>query len=159
MSEFIEPTIEEIETPIEENGMGNILDDLTYKVPFEIPQRVNPFCVISKATFGEYAVHDIQTNSAWSENPYSDYAVVPDDMVVSILETRGFCDITLNEDGTEIVEFTAREIPEIPTEEPGPTLEERVSNIEETLANGSGSTGTDVWDEIAVAIEEGVNEV
>ena len=83
----------------------------------EIPQRVNPFCVISKATFGEYAVRDIQTNSGWSENPYSDYAVVPDDMVVSILETRGFCDITLNEDGTEVVSFTAREIPEIPSED------------------------------------------
>lgn len=110
--------LENIETPIEENGMGNILDDLTYKVPFEIPQRVNPFCVISKATFGEYAVHDIQTNSAWGENPYGeDYAVVTDDMVVSILETRGFCDITLNEDGTEVVEFTAREIPKIPSED------------------------------------------
>jgi len=104
MSEFIEPTIEEIETPIEEEIV-------------EIPQRVNPFCVISKATFGEYAVRDIQTNSGWSENPYSDYAVVPDDMVVSILETRGFCDITLNEDGTEVVSFTAREIPEIPSED------------------------------------------
>lgn len=97
--------LENIETPIDEETV-------------ELPQRVNPFCVISKATFGEYAVRDIQTNSGWSENPYGeDYAVVPDDMVVSILETRGFCDITLNEDGTEVVSFTAREIPEIPTEE------------------------------------------
>lgn len=81
------------------------------------PQRVNPFCVISKNTFGEYAVRDIQTNSAWGENPYEDYAVVPDYMVLDIMETRGFCDIVLNEDGTEVVEFTAREIPEIPKEE------------------------------------------
>ena len=89
------------------------LDD----VSVEIPQSVNPFCVISKATFGEYAVRDIQTNSAWSENPYGeDYAIVPDDMVTAIMETRGFCDITLTADGTEVVEFTAREIPEIPTE-------------------------------------------
>ena len=88
---------------------------------FEIPQRVNPFCVISKATFGEYAVRDIQTNSAWGENPYGeDYAVVPDDMVQDILATRGFCDIVLNEDGTEVVEFTPREIPEIPQEEAPP---------------------------------------
>ena len=118
MSEFIEPTIEEIETPIEEEIV-------------EIPQRVNPFCVISKATYGEDAVRDIQTNSAWSENPYgSDYAVVPDDMVTAILETRGFCDITLNEDGTEVVEFTAMEIPEIPQEEPQPTAEDRIAELE-----------------------------
>ena len=101
--------LENIETPIEEETI-------------ELPQRVNPFCVISKATFGEYAVRDIQTNSAWSENPYGeDYAVVPDDMVTAITETKGFCDIELNEDGTEVVGFTAREIPEIPTEETPPS--------------------------------------
>ena len=94
----------------------------------EIPQRVNPFCVISKATFGEYAVRDIQTNSAWGENPYGeDYAVVPDDMVADILETRGFCDIALNEDGTEVVEFTAREIPTI--EPPKETAEPTANDI------------------------------
>lgn len=97
--------LENIETSIEEEVI-------------EIPQRVNPFCVISKATYGEYAVRDIQTNSAWSENPYGeDYAVVPDEMVPAIKETQGFCDIVLSEDGTEVVEFTAREIPEIKTEE------------------------------------------
>ena len=126
---------------------------------FEIPQRVNHFCVISKATFGEYAVRDIQTNSAWGENPYGeDYAVVPDEMVPDIMATLGFCDIVLNEDGTEVVSFEAREIPEIPTEEPGPTLEERVTTLEETVASGGGS-GEDVWGEMALAIEEGVNEV
>ena len=70
------------------------------------PQRVNPFCVISKNTFGDYNVRDIQTNSAWEANPYEDYAVVPDDMVTEIMETRGFCDIVLNEDGTEVVVYT-----------------------------------------------------
>lgn len=110
--------LENIETPIEEEIV-------------EIPQRVNPFCVISKATFGEYAVRDIQTNSAWSENPYGDeYAVVPDDMVQAITETKGFCDIELNEDGTEVLYFFARPIPEIPTEEPGPTAEERIAELE-----------------------------
>lgn len=123
----------------------------------ELPQRVNPFCVISKATFGEYDVHDIQTNSSWSENPYEDYAIVPDDMTTEILETKGFCDIVLNEEGIEVVSFTAREIPNIPTPEVEPTLEERVTIIEEQLAN-SGS-GEDVWSEMALAIEEGVNEV
>lgn len=86
------------------------------------PQRVNPFCVISKEVFSvidinckKHKFHEIQTNSAWGSNPYGDdYAVVPDDMVPSIMETRGFCDIELNEDGTEVVSFTALEIPEIP---------------------------------------------
>ena len=90
----------------------------------EIPQRVNPFCVISKNTFGEYAVRDIQTNSAWGANPYEDYAVVPDDMVLEIMETRGFCDIVLNAEGTEVTSFTAREIPEIPVAEAEPTTDE-----------------------------------
>ena len=77
--------------------------------------RQNPLCVISIATYGEYEMHDIQTNSGWSKNPYSEeYAVVPDDMVQDIMETRGFCDIVLNEEGTEVVSFIAREIPEIP---------------------------------------------
>ncbi len=110
------------------------------------PQRVNPFCVISKNTFGEYAVRDIQTNSAWGANPYGeDYAVVPDEMVTEILETRGFCDIVLNEDGTEVVSFTAREIPEIPVPTPEPTAEERIAELEEQLL---------MTDEIAVELYE-----
>jgi len=118
MTEIFEnEIIEETEQPIEEI--------------VEIPQRVNPFCVISKAVFGEHAVRDIQTNSAWGSNPYGDaYAVVPDDMVTAIQETRGFCDIELNEDGTEIVGFTAREIPEIPEPTPEPTAEERIAELE-----------------------------
>ena len=103
-----------------------ILNEIT-----EIPQRTNPFCVISKATFGEYAVHDIQTNSAWGANPYGeDYAVVPDEMVLAILETRGFVDIELNEKGTKVVGFTALEIPEIPEPTPEPTAEERIAELE-----------------------------
>ena len=88
------------------------------EVIVELPKRENPFCVISKATRGEYLVHDIQTNSTWGKNPYGeDYAIVPDAMVPDIMATKGFCDIVLSEDGTEVVEFTAREIPEIPQEE------------------------------------------
>ena len=115
-NEIIEETTE-IEHPIEET--------------VEIPQRVNPFCVISKDTFGEYNVRDIQTSSAWGSNPYGDaYAVVPDDMVTAIQETRGFCDIELNDDGTEIVGFTAREIPDIPKPPKEPTAEERIAELE-----------------------------
>ena len=94
------------------------------------PIRKNPFCIISKATYGDYAVRDIQTNSAWSGNPYGeDYAVVPDDMVEGILATRGFCDIELNEDGTEVVSFKALEIPEIPEPEPEPTTDEILNTL------------------------------
>lgn len=119
MTEIYNEIIEETEQPMEEI--------------VEIPQRVNPFCVISKETFGEYNVRDIQTNSAWSSNPYGDaFAVVPDEMVTDIQETRGFCDITLNEDGTEIVGFTAREIPEIPEAPREPTAEERIAELEST---------------------------
>lgn len=105
-------------------------DDLVCRETEELPTRKNPFCVISKATFGEYAVHDIQTNSTWSSNPYGeDYAVVPDDLVEGILATRGFCDIELNEDGTEVVSFTALEIPEIPEPEPEPSTEEILNTL------------------------------
>ena len=106
--------------------------------------RKNDFCVICK-TPNENGWYDIQTNSAWSANPYGeDFAVVPDDMVEAILETCGYCDLELNEDGTEVVAFTAREIPTIePEEEPTPTP----------------TTNAASWDEMAAAIEEGVNEV
>lgn len=98
-------------------------------------QRQNPFCVVSKATFGEYAVRDIQTNSSWTDNPYGDeYAIVPNDMVQDILATKGYCDITLNTDGSEVTSFVAREIPEPePTQEPEvdsePTTEELLNII------------------------------
>ncbi len=65
-----------------------------------------PLCVISLETFGEYAKHDIQTNSLWRSNPYENYAVVPDDMVDGIMAAKGYCDIeTKDEDviGTEWV--------------------------------------------------------
>ena len=94
-------------------------------------QRTNPFCVISKDTFGQYNVHDIQTNSAWGANPYgADYAVVPDNMVADIVQTSGFCDIELNEDETEVVSFTALPIPEMPEAEPTPSVDDRIATLE-----------------------------
>lgn len=113
MSEILENIVEETtELPIEEEII-------------EIPQRVNPFCVISKSVVEvedingkKHDLHMIETNSSWGSNPYGEeYTVVPDEMVQAILETRGFCDIELSEDGTGVVGFTPREIPEIPTEE------------------------------------------
>ena len=104
--------------------------------------RKNAFCVISIQTFGEYGVHDIQTNSAWRENPYEDYAVVPSEMVEAIMETRGFCDIFLNDKGTEVVSFTAKEIPDIPEPEPDVPTDEG-----------------EIWEELDKAYQEGVDSV
>lgn len=110
----------------------------------EMMERQNPFCVISKETYGEHGLHDIQTNSAWSANPYSDkYVVVPDEMVSAILETGGYCDVTYTEDGKEVASFVAREKPEPkPIPEPEP--------IEPTPS---------VWDELDAAYQEGVDSV
>ena len=87
--------------------------------------RKNPLTVISKSTHGSYNGRSIQSSSAWTSNPYgSEYAIVPDDMVEAIFETRGFCDIELNADGTEVVAFIAREIPTIEPPKPEPTAED-----------------------------------
>lgn len=103
--------------------------------------RLNPFCVVSKETFGEYFIRDIQTNSSWNSNPYGDdYAIVPDEMVQDILKTNGFCDIELNKDGTEIISFTAREIPEIPQPERQPSAEERLAALEKAMLEQIGVT-------------------
>ena len=92
--------------------------------------RKNPLCVISIDTYGKHKMHDIQTNSSWVKNPYDkEYAVVPDDMVQDILTTKGYCDITLNNDGSEIVSFVGREIPEMPKPE------QPVSNMEQLRAD------------------------
>ena len=70
--------------------------------------------VISKATFGSYNVRDIQCNANWDCCPYSDYALIPDNLVEGILATKGYCDITLNSAGNEVTAFTARSIPDVP---------------------------------------------
>lgn len=69
----------------------------------------------------------------------------PEDIVAEVLEVWG------NAPTVETPDFSGYV--------PQPTLEERVSHLEEAVANGGGSTGTEVWDEMAAAIEEGVNEV
>ena len=101
----------------------------------EETKRKNNFCVIGKKAL-ENGWRDLQTNQAWSKNPYGeDYAVVPDDMVADIMATRGFCNIELNEDGTEVVSFTALDIPDIPEPEPQPTEEQlKIAELEEKLA-------------------------
>lgn len=83
--------------------------------------RKNNFCVISKEA-NENGWHDVQTNSAWSVNPYGEsFAIVPDELVPDILETCGYCDLELNEDGTKVTSFTATTIPALPEPTPEPT--------------------------------------
>ena len=77
----------------------------------------NPLCVISKVPYGSRNIYNIQTNSAWTKNPYGDtYAVVPEDMVEAVMATKGFLDPVFNEEGTKLVSFTALEKPVIPDE-------------------------------------------
>ena len=86
--------------------------------------------IISKTTYGEHNQHYIYSSAAWVENPYpEDYAVVPSDMENDVENTRGYCDIKLNKDGTEVVSFTAREIPVV--NEP----EQPVSELEQLRAD------------------------
>lgn len=97
------------------------------------------FGVISKQAFGEIGCRDVQTNSAWSENPYGDeYAVIPEDLIDGIVATCGFCDIDLNEEGTEVISFTAREIPENLIREKQPTTEERLEALERAMLEQIG---------------------
>lgn len=105
---------------------------------YYIPENFT-FGVISKETFGAIGVRDIQTNSSWSKNPYGDdYAVIPEELIDAIIETRGFCDIELNKDGTEVVSFTAREIPKMPKVERYPTTEERLAALEMAMLEQIG---------------------
>lgn len=97
--------------------------------------RINPITVISKVGYGDYNIHDIQSNTAWAANPYGDaYAIVPDEMVPGVMETHGFINPVFNEDGTELVSYTALDIPEIPKDEVPPSDGARISALEEENA-------------------------
>lgn len=120
--------------------MAEIYDETSDVLDEEVKPRQNHFCVIAKEPWAN-GRRDLQTNSAWEENPYGDaYAVVPDDMVPSMIETQGYLDeLTLSEDGTEVVSFVPGEIPVIEPVEP------------------EAETETTVWDELDAAYQEGVN--
>jgi len=107
----------------------------------EVVMRKNNFCVI-KIEANENGWHDLQTNSSWSSNPYGDeFVEVEDELVPNILETGGYCNITLNEEGTKCIAFVATEKPVVPEPEPEPTPND------------------DVWAELDKAYEEGVNSI
>lgn len=100
--------------------------------------------VISKATFGSYNVRDIQCNANWDCCPYSDYALIPDELVDGILATKGYCDIVLNEDDNQVASFTAREIPSVPEECCGANTVLSVNGIKAN-SNGELTLPIDVY--------------
>ena len=139
MTDLMNKEIESTETIVEDTLVENIPVDEEMMVENTVemhPQRVNPFCIIAKERWANGG-YDIQTNSSWSSNPDPDnFVVVPDDMVQDIQETCGFCDIILNDDGTEVVSFTALEKPVFPESEPVLTAEQkRIAELEEQVAN------------------------
>ena len=97
--------------------------------------------IISKSTYGEHRQHYIYSSTAWVENPYpDDYAIVPPELEEGIKETDGFCDITLNNRGTKVLSFTAREIPVIEEPEQPVTEAERLRADIDYLAIMTGVT-------------------
>ena len=97
------------------------------------------FGLISKNTFGEFNARDVQTNSSWAGNPYGeDYAIIPEELIEGIVETRGFCDIELNEDGTEVISFTPKEIPKTVSVNRQPTILERLAALEMAMLEQIG---------------------
>ena len=87
----------------------------------EIVIRKNNFCVISKEA-NENGWHDLQTNSAWSANPYGDdYAEVLDELIDDAFATGGYLIPIFNEDETKMIDFVTIEIPVLPQPKPQPT--------------------------------------
>ena len=91
--------------------------------------------------------HDVSSNSGWGENPNpNDYVVVPDNMVDTFnaeREDKLVISIVMNEDETELVSYTVVDNPVVPEPEEPVTPSGDVAN----------------WDDMAKAIEEGVNDV
>ena len=87
--------------------------------------------IISKKTYGERNKRYTYSSEAWVENPYpDDCAIVPSHLEELIKQTQGYCDIKLNKDGTEVVSFTAREIPVIEEETPVTEAEQLRADID-----------------------------
>lgn len=47
----------------------------------------------------------------WDNVQHNSFATFPDEMIDGIVNCEGFCDLQLNENGTEVVSFTALEMP------------------------------------------------
>ena len=102
----------------------------------EVATRKNPFCVI-KIEVNENGWHDLQTNSSWTSNPYgTEFVEVEDELVPSIMETNGYCNITLNEEGTKCISFVTTEKPIVPEPEPEPEYEPTAEELISALIGG-----------------------
>ena len=92
--------------------------------------------LIIEIAAGENGHHHFQSQSHRTECWLDGYIAVPSEFEETVFGCIGFCDIELNEAGTEIVNVTALEVPEPePIEEPT------------------------VWDELDAAYQEGVDSV
>lgn len=101
--------------------------------------------LIIKILAEENGQHMFESQSHRTECWMAGYLPVPFEFEETVFGCMGFCDIELNEDGTEIINITALEIPD---PEPDPVPEPEPVEPEPS-----------VWDEMAAAITEGVNEV
>ena len=103
--------------------------------------------LIIKIVAEENGQHMFESQSHRTECWMDGYVAVPPELEDCDFGCMGFCNIELNEDGTEIINITALEIPDpepIPEPEPEPVEPEPPLSV---------------WDELDAAYQEGVNDV
>jgi hypothetical protein len=103
--------------------------------------------LIIKILAEENGQHHFESQSHRTECWMDGFIAVPPELEGTVFECMGFCDIELNEDGTEIINITALEVPD-PEPEPIPDPEPVEPDPEPS-----------VWDELDAAYQEGVNDV
>jgi hypothetical protein len=69
--------------------------------------------LIIKIIAEENGQHYFQSQSHRTECWMDGYIAVPSKFEETVFECLGFCDIELNEDGTEIINVTALDVPEL----------------------------------------------
>lgn len=77
---------------------------------------------------------EIRVGVEYDEEQHKSFAIIPDSMLEEILATEGLCDLELSEDGTEVVSFTALEVPDFMKGASEPSTEERIAALEEENA-------------------------
>lgn len=60
----------------------------------------------------------------WDENQHKSFAIFPDEMIDGIVACEAFCDLELNEDGTEVISFIALELPDFMKEVSEPSAQD-----------------------------------
>lgn len=76
--------------------------------------------------------HALQSQSGRRECWLDGYIAVPAHLEAAVWACCGYCDLDI-QDGT-LVGITAKEVPVVPEPDPEPTADERVSALEEALA-------------------------